>query len=198
MPVHTSTVRTPTVRTSTVQPSTSRLTVARRAIVAALTIGCAASLAACGDDAGAAADGVLEVTMADFHYRNLPDEIPVGTRLAIANTSTTELHELVAFRLPESDDRTVAEILAGDLAGLLGGTPPAMVLLAAPGGEQIAAVGDGTLEEPGRYLLLCAIPTGADPDEYLAAAATSDGPPQVAGGPPHFAHGMADELIVTG
>ncbi len=58
-------------------------------------------------------------------------------------------------------------------------------------------VGDGTLNEPGRYLILCAIPTGADPAEYLAAAAASNGePPQVAGGAPHLAHGMIDDLIV--
>ncbi|MFP5488731.1 MAG: hypothetical protein ACLGHQ_10550, partial [Acidimicrobiia bacterium] len=170
----------------------------RRMSIAALAAGCAVTLAACGDDAGAAADGVFEVTMADFHYGDLPDEVPAGTRLEIENTSATELHELVAFRLADDDDRTVEEILDGDLAGLLSTAPPATVLLAAPGGEQIAAVGDGTLTEPGRYLLLCAIPTGADPDEYLAAAATSDGPPQVDGGPPHFVHGMADELVVTG
>ena len=63
---------------------------------------------------------------------------------------------------------------------------------------EIAAVGDGTLAEPGRYVVLCLIPTGADPAEYLAAAATSDGPPQVDGGPPHIAHGMFAELVVTG
>jgi hypothetical protein len=73
---------------------------------------------------------------------------------------------------------------------------PAMVLLAAPGGEQIAAVGDGTLAEPGRYLLFCAIPIGADPQEYLEAAQTSDGPPQVDGGPPHFTAGMYGEVTV--
>jgi hypothetical protein len=196
MSVHTP-IYTPAIHTPTDTTAGSR-SVVRRAIVAGLAIGSAMTLSACGDDAGAAADGVLEVTMADFHYGDLPDEVPAGTRLTIENTSTTELHELVAFRLSDGDDRTVEEILAGDLADLLGGGPPATVLLAAPGGEQIAAVGDGTLDEPGRYLLLCAIPTGADPDEYLAAAATSDGPPQVDGGAPHFAHGMADELIVTG
>ena len=186
----------------TIEPRTDRsagrIATARRAVVAALTIGCAVTLAACGENTEAAPGGVLSVTMSDFHYDELPDEVPAGTRLTIENTSTSELHELVAFRLAEGDDRPVDEILAGDLAGLLGGTAPTTVLLAAPGGEQIAAVGDGTLDEPGRYLLLCAIPTGADPEEYLAAAATSDGPPQVDGGPPHFVHGMADDLVVTG
>ena len=71
------------------------------------------------------------------------------------------------------------------------------MLLAAPDGEQIAAVGDGTLAEPGRYLLLCSIPTGVDPGDYLRAAAESaGGPPDVAGGPPHFVNGMFAELIV--
>jgi hypothetical protein len=42
------------------------------------------------------------------------------------------------------------------------------------------------------------IPTGADPDEYLAAAAEAEGgPPDVAGGPPHIAAGMFAELVVS-
>ena len=44
---------------------------------------------------------------------------------------------------------------------------------------------------------MCSIPTGVAPAEYLAAAAQSGGePPQVAGGPPHLAHGMYAELTV--
>jgi hypothetical protein len=154
-------------------------------------------LSACGSEASAVDDGVLTVTTTDFAYGGIPDEVPAGTRLTVQNDSTTELHELVAIRLPESDQRSATELLA-DLSTLLTAGPPAAVLLAAPGDEPIAAVSDGTLREPGRYLLLCAIPTGADPAEYLAAAAaSSDGPPQVAGGPPHFNHGMVAELVVT-
>lgn len=191
-----STTRSATRSATRSTTHTSRTRVARRA--AALALGGAAILGACGDDTGAAEDGVLEVTMSDFEFGDLPDEVPAGTRLVVDNVSQVELHELVAFRLPDGDERTVDEIMSAGLEELLGATPPAAVLLAAPGGEQIAAVGDGTLGEPGRYLLLCAIPTGADPEEYLAAAATSDGPPQVDGGPPHFVHGMVDELVVTG
>jgi hypothetical protein len=158
----------------------------------------AVTLSACGDDADAAIrDGMLAVEMADFHYDGLPDEVPAGTRLTVANTSEQELHELVAFRLDDSDDRDVADIVGDDLGALLGSAEPAAVLLAAPGGPQIAAVGDGTLTEPGRYVLLCVVPTGADPAAYLEAAATSDGPPQVDGGPPHVTQGMYAELTVT-
>lgn len=163
-------------------------------------------LAACGDDgddiavadAAPVDDGVLEVVMDDFHYGDLPSAVPAGTRISVSNSSETELHEFVAFRLPDDEERPTEEIVAGDLGALLGSSEPTAVLLAPPGGEQIAAVGDGTLDEPGRYLIVCVIPTGADPDEYLAAAATSDGPPDVAGGPPHIVNGMFAELVVTG
>jgi hypothetical protein len=168
-----------------------------RAIVFGLLACALVALAACGDepDAGAT-DEVIEVTLTDFSFGDVPDEIVAGTRLRVDNTSPSELHELVAVRLADGDDRSVEEIVTSGLDDVLAGGPPAAVLLAAPGGEQIAAVGDGVLAEPGRYLLLCAIPTGADPQEYLEAAATSDGPPQVDGGPPHFVNGMVDDLVV--
>lgn len=153
-------------------------------------------LGACGPEAGAVDDGVLTVTMTDFSYGDLPTEVPAGTRIDVVNESSTELHELVAIRLADGDDRSVDELL-DDLDGILSAGPPAAVLLAAPGDDPVAAVGDGSLTAPGRYLVLCAIPTGADPAEYLAAAAEGDGPPQVAGGAPHFVHGMADDLVVT-
>ncbi|MDJ0771302.1 MAG: hypothetical protein QNJ12_21110 [Ilumatobacter sp.] len=167
-----------------------------------LLLGTTLLLSSCGDndadaDGSSVRDGVLEVVMADFHYGDLPGEVPAGTRLTIGNESERELHELVAYRLDDADDRSVADIIATDVGALLGGGPPVAVLLASPGGEQIDAVGDGVLSQPGRYVLLCAVPTGADPDEYLHAVATSEGPPDVAGGAPHFAHGMYAELVVT-
>jgi len=153
------------------------------------------ALTACGDDGETI--GVLAVDMSDFTYGDLPSEVGAGTRIEVSNSSTTELHEFVAYRLADGDDRG-ADAIVADAPSLVAGGPPVAVLLAPPGGEQIAAVGDGTLAEPGRYLILCAIPTGADVDDYLAAASTSDGPPQVDGGPPHFMNGMFAEITVTG
>ena len=167
--------------------------------MATLVVATALTLSACGDDSADAAldDGVLTVEMSDFTYGDIPDEIPAGTRIEVANESENELHEFVTFRLAPDDDREIDAVIA-DAEALLTSGPPVAVLLAAPGGEQIAAVGDGTLAEPGRYVILCAIPTGADVDAYLTAAATSEGPPQVDGGPPHFANGMFAEITVTG
>ena len=92
----------------------------------------------------------------------------------------------------------LVELPDEELGAIFGEGPPDTVLLAAPGGEQVDAVGDGTLTEPGRYVLACFIPTGVDPDAYLNAPASEEGPPQVPGadGPPHITHGMWAELVV--
>jgi hypothetical protein len=170
------------------------------ALVAALGL----ALAACGDgdEAEATADptegDTIEVSMVDFAFVGLPASVDAGTRLTVVNDAEEELHEVVAFRLPDDEDRPVDELAGlapGELVQALG--EPVTVLLAEPGGEQIPAVGDGTLAEPGRYALMCFIPTGVDPQEYLRVAAeTEEGPPQVEGGPPHFVHGMYAELTV--
>jgi hypothetical protein len=171
-------------------------------VAAALTV-LVLPLAACGDDDEAAATPAepttIEVVAVDFEFQNLPERVPAGTRLTLVNNASSELHELVAVRLPDDEERSVEELMSQpfeDLVAMFETAEPAAVLLAAPGGEQIAAVGDGTLSEPGRYAILCIIPTGVDPAVYFEAAATSEGPPQVEGGPPHIAHGMFTELIV--
>ena len=177
----------------------------------ALVVALLLAPAACSDDepaSGATSStntspteepAVVEVSAVDFGFEDLPEQVDAGTRLSLVNTSDVELHELVAARLPDGEDRDLDELVhlpQAELMALIG--EPATVLLAAPGGEVIPAVGDGTLTEPGRYLVLCFIPTGVDPAEYLAAAQASGGaPPQVPGGPPHVAHGMYAELSVT-
>lgn len=140
----------------------------------------------------------VSIGLVDYSFEDVPDRIPAGTPLSISNASTTEVHELVAVRLPDDETRTAEQLVALPPAelGALIGAEPAAVLIAPPGEDGFPVVGDGTLTEPGRYLLLCSIPLGADPAEYLAAAQTSAGPPQVAGGPPHFTAGMYAEVEV--
>ncbi len=188
------------------------------AAFAALTLPLA--LVACGDDSDAesattapgdaagaetpateAEDGesgdVIEVTMVDFAFEGLPATAPAGSRLTVVNAAPDELHEVVVFRLPDDEDRAVSELAQlppDELTSTLG--EPHSVLLAAPGGPEISAVGDGVLSEPGRYALFCFIPTGADAEEYLTAAATSEGAPEVDGGAPHFVHGMYAEITI--
>ncbi|HSL56289.1 MAG TPA: hypothetical protein VK866_00445 [Acidimicrobiales bacterium] len=184
---------------------TARL-LAATAAVGLLAIGCGDDGA---DDPGTAAPittpdstpGEIEVVATDFAFDDLPAEITAGTRLTLRNDAASELHELVAFALPDDETRPAAELMAlppDELGAILGAAPPELVVLAAPGGEPVTAVGDGTLDEPGRYLVICAIPTGVDPDEYIAAAAESgDEPPEIPGGPPHLVHGMWAEVSVV-
>ena len=144
--------------------------------------------------------GTVTVDAVDYRFENLPATIPAGSTLHLTNSSSVELHELVALRLPDDENRPIEELLAlpkSELDSIVGG-PPAAVLVAPPSSEGFPVVGDGTLTEPGRYLLLCAIPTGADPEEYLAAAAASGGAPaDIAGGPPHLVAGMYAEVEVS-
>jgi hypothetical protein len=165
----------------------------------------AVALTACGSDDNTTGEpGVIAVTAVDFGYEDLPESVPAGARLTLTNSAPSELHEIVAFLLPDDETRPASELMSlppEEMGSLFAGEP-ATVLLTPPGGDasdQIAAVGDGTLGESGRYLVLCAIPTGVSPDVYLAAAAESGGgPPQIdGGGPPHLVHGMWAELTVT-
>ena len=184
----------------------------RRAGTAAIAVALlAATGAACGDDDDGGSDATpttdaaepaeaIEVTAIDYGYEDLPGTVEAGTTLTLTNASEKELHELVAVLLPADEERSVEDLVKlpqEELEALFAGEP-AMVLLAPPSGaEMIPAVGDGTLSEPGRYGVFCAIPVGADPQEYMDAAATSEGgPPEVEGGSPHFTQGMYGELTV--
>jgi hypothetical protein len=156
------------------------------------------------DDAsdGGVEDGVLTVELVDYGFEGLPESVPAGTKLEVENTSTGEYHELVAFKLPEGETRTAEELvqLPEEELGALFAGPPAAVLLAGPnGGEQVAAVGDGTLAEAGSYVIFCSIPVGADPEAMAAAAENPEaGPPpeDPNAGPPHFTEGMYADLVV--
>lgn len=188
--------------------------------IAAPILVAALALVACGDDDSSAepavtepaapvteppvdeaAGATVEIVAFDYGYEGIPDSVEAGTTFTLVNRAPAELHEFVAIRLPDDEDRPVSELVTLPIEelGAILAVEPAAVLLALPdGGQMIPAVGDGTLAEPGRYAIICMIPTGADPEGYLeAAAASPGGPPEVDGGPPHVASGMFAELTVT-
>jgi hypothetical protein len=173
-------------------------------------------LTGCGDDDGddeaggttttapdttAPADGgdAVEVTAVDFAFEGLPDSVAAGTTFSLVNAAEAELHELVAIRMPDDETRSLEELMAdpSQLDAVFATAEPATVVIARPGETGEAVLGDGSIAEPGRYAVFCAIPTGVDPDEYLNAPPSEEGPPQVEGaGPPHFLSGMYAELTV--
>lgn len=141
----------------------------------------------------------ITVTAVDFTFQGLPDAIDAGTTFALENDSAAELHELVVLRISGGETRSVDDLVAlpqAELQAVFAG-PPATVIVAPPGQAGFAALGDGTVPDPGRYLFMCFIPTGVDSDAYLnALEATPGEPPQVPGGPPHFVSGMYQEVTV--
>jgi hypothetical protein len=171
--------------------------------VSALALSLMLLAAACGDDdAGDVVGGpgeTITVKAIDYGYTDLPDTVKAGTAFVLDNESDAELHEFVAVRLPDDETRSIQELLSLPMEELEMLFPNVVTVVIAPPGEAGFPVeGTGVLEEPGRYAIICAIPTGADPAEYMAAAAASEGgPPEVGGGPPHFVQGMFAEVTVV-
>jgi hypothetical protein len=188
----------------------------------------ALSLAACGDDDDAssantpaattpATDAGTATTMdhgstpmdhpliavdaIDYRFDNMPAEVKAGTAFSFKNTSTKEFHEMVALRIPDSETRSVEELAQlpeAETDAIFGETMPAFVFVAGPGEDGIPVLGDGTITEPGRYAVICAIPIGADPATVAEAMqSASSEPPNLGDGPPHLTAGMFAELVVT-
>lgn len=190
-----------------------------RYVAAAAALGVA--LVACGDDDDAASDTTaaapttaagsattaggdhptVAVEGVDYAFENLPEEIAAGTQLTFTNASTAEFHEMVVIRIPDDETRPVEELLQlpeEELGAIFGDAPPALVAVAGPGEEGMPVVGDGTINEPGRYVVSCFVPVGADPQAVAdAMQAAGDEQPDLGDGPPHFTAGMWAELTVT-
>jgi hypothetical protein len=142
----------------------------------------------------------VEVIALDYAFVGLPERVEPGTTFVLQNNSSVEVHELVAVRLPDDETRSMTELLQLPEEELEALFPLVeTVIIAPPGDTGFPVEGTGTLTEPGRYAIICAIPTGADPDVFMTAAAEAEGgPPEVAGGLPHFVNGMFGEVIVEG
>lgn len=162
----------------------------------------AGDAATAGDPAtgGESAGGeTVEITAVDYGFDGVPDTASAGTELTLTNASEDEFHEMVVFRVDDDQDMSMDEIIQM-AAEETDGPPPEWltfsgVALAMPGEDGFTPEGPVVLDEPGRYLLLCFIPTGADPAAFEEAMESGE-EPQVGEGPPHVAEGMAAELTV--
>lgn len=150
------------------------------------------------DTAASAGDEAVQVVGVDYAYEGVPASLDAGTELTFRNDSDLEVHELVLVRLPDTEERSVEDILQmtpQEQEELISESVVG-VSVARPGEDGMVVDGELAVAEPGRYIMVCFVPTGADPDEFMDAAATGEGPPQVEGGLPHVANGMWAELSV--
>lgn len=142
----------------------------------------------------------VNIVGVDYAFQGVPESVPVGTELTFSNESEAEVHEMVLVRIDDDETRPLDELLgipeeeAGEVTEFKG------VSVAFPGEDGTVVDGSLVVDEPGRYALLCFIPTGADPQAFRDAIESGDTEeaPEVEGGPPHMTQGMAAELTVTG
>jgi hypothetical protein len=134
----------------------------------------------------------IDVSMQDYAFSGVPDEVEKGKVAFTLTNEGTELHEFALYRL--KGDNTLDDVLelpadasedeflelVTPVKGVVGG-------FAFPGGADTAFV---NLKKTGDYIAICLIPVGTTPE---AAESESEGPP----GPPHAAEGMASEFEVT-
>jgi hypothetical protein len=166
-----------------------------------LLLTAALALAACGGGSEPTT-GTISVTGQDYAFRGVPELVATGAELTFTNSSAAEFHEMVVLRVLGGETLTVDELLALPEEEVESLTEFRGVLVAMPGEDAINPEGGDpwvTLTEPGRYILICAIPQGADPEAVTAAMQAAGGePPALEGGAPHFTIGMRTGFTVEG
>lgn len=145
------------------------------------------------DEAG----DTVEITAVDYAFEGVPDTVEAGTELTLTNTSEGEVHEMVVMRVDDDETRPLDELLGLSDEEVEEVVTFAGVAVAMPGEDGFTPEGPVVLDEAGRYVMLCFIPTGADPAAYQEAIESgAEEAPEVDGGPPHVAQGMVAEFEV--
>ena len=131
---------------------------------------------------------IVEVTAVDHEFQGLDDSYPPGDYGFRMTNQGAEIHEMAVVRINDDETRSLDELIqlpeeeAQQVTEYLGGT------VACPGQTAEAL---GIQLTPGRYVMLCFIPTGLTPDVPSTEEAFE------VLGPPHFTQGMVTEIHVT-
>ena len=127
------------------------------------------------------------ITGRDYVYEGITDVVRAGDTIAFVNASLEEAHELVVFPIAADETCPVEELWDElDPTG-----EPVLVSVAGPSQDGQLYVGDGTITDPGRYLAICFLPVGGDPELIFE----QEGPVE-SDAPPHASVGMVAEIVV--
>ena len=124
----------------------------------------------------------LDATAAEYTFTGLPGETATGYYIVNFSNEGNEFHELLTVRINDDVTLSLDELLAlpeqeaDTMIEFMGAA------FAAPGETTVASL---NLIEPGRYAVVCFIPTGTTSME-------SEGT-----GPPHAMQGMTHEMTVS-
>ncbi len=172
---------------------------------------------AAAEDAMAMDGLTIDVGGVEYAFTGLPTSVPLGTTLTFTNNGA-EIHELVLNRVADGVTESFDELMALNASGVdleaegyIDTDFGYRQLIAVP--DQ-SAEGGITLDQEGRYVALCYIPSGlemarlmelgVDPSVLGPETDPSTLPPEaqafieeVMGNPPHLAQGMIQEFVVT-
>ena len=186
-------------------------------LLAGSATGVAAQDEANGDGAMDSEGMTVEVGGVEYAFTGLPTSVPAGTTLTFTNDGL-EVHEMVLNRLADDVTESFEELLALSDSGVdlwaegyIDTAFGDQMLLAVPGQTAEGAI---SLDQPGRYVALCFIPSGlematlielgVDPSDLGPDTDPSTMPEdvqqflnEVMGNPPHMAQGMIQEFVVT-
>jgi hypothetical protein len=165
-----------------------------------LIIAAVVTLAACATAGSEPVTGTIAVTGQDYSFSGVPEVVASGAEFTFTNSSSAEVHEMIVIKVIEGETRTIEEILelpeseSESLVEFQG------VLVALPGDAGANPEGPGSsvpVTDPGRYVLVCFIPQGADPAVVEEAMQSGEeGPPEMGDGIPHALLGMWAEFQV--
>ena len=191
----------------------------RARILAVVTLVGALGLAGCGDDddESQAASGdetttteatgsdegdeeaegeEVEVTGVDYAFNGIEPTVEVGTTFTFTNGSDEEPHELVLFHIPDSEKRSIQELLElpEEEAMKAVGAPVGVAVAPQPGEPGEVVDGELTIEKAGRYAAICFIPVGSTPEQAMEGPPEEGQEGEAPSGPPHFVRGMIEEF----
>jgi hypothetical protein len=142
-----------------------------------------------GPPAAEPADGATEVTVTatDYDFEGFEALSEAGEYAITFTNEGEELHEMVLMRLSEDETRTIEELLSlPEEEQMALETEDVAFVFACPGDT---AEPVGATLEPGRHMMICFIPVGADEETDPAEFENL--------GPPHFSQGMVHEFEVS-
>lgn len=131
----------------------------------------------------------LEVTAVDYSFSGMPAEVTAGTYALGFSNDGAEVHEMAVVRINDGVTEPIHDLLALPEDEAMSKVANVGGAFAFPGESDTTFVD----LEPGRYALLCFVPTGATPDMVEALESG-----EFEGGPPHVMEGMISEFSVNG
>lgn len=140
-----------------------------------------------------------EVSAGDYFFDGIPESVPFGTRLELVNVSESEFHTLELFFLG-GDETPLEDLQQMSLFELRQLFDVSSVVFSLPGRQAYGQLtGPGwtppILNRPGRWIVVCSIPVGADPS-FVAENIEANPIPVPEGGRHHYQEGQIVDVFV--